>query len=297
MSTGVLETLDHVVVVVRDLDAAAADYTLLFGRGPSWRGNHPDQGSGNVLYQLENTYVELLSPIGSGALADSLRQRLAGTGEGPAALAFGTSAAAEFAAAMNQSNVPVSVRSSSGVDATGASVRSWRMVMLPDDATRGVTLFAIEHHSQSLVPAPLWSAEREAVSAVDHVVILSADVESTKGIYGDLLGLRLALDREFAERGVRLLFFRVGGVSVEVGGRLGSTPEPALPVADEVGENDKFWGVAYRVADIDATRERLRRAGVDVSTVRNGNKKGTRVCTVKSHVHGVATLLIGPESV
>src|SRR3546814_6660013 len=36
-----LHAVDHVVIRARDLDAAAADYSRLCGRAPSWRGVHP----------------------------------------------------------------------------------------------------------------------------------------------------------------------------------------------------------------------------------------------------------------
>ena len=51
-------------------------------------------------------------------------------------------------------------------------------------------------------------------------------------------------------------------------------------------------GVAYRVRDLAAVRERLLAAGLDVSDMRTGNKQGTRVATVRSGTEGVPTLLI-----
>jgi hypothetical protein len=48
------------------------------------------------------------------------------------------------------------------------------------------------------------------------------------------------------------------------------------------------------VGDIDAIRSRLLGDRFDVSEIRDGNKPGTRVCTVRDPVHGVPTLLIEP---
>ena len=113
---------------------------------------------------------------------------------------------------------------------------------------------------------------------------MTGDAEAACGLYRDRLGLRLAFDRTFAERRVRLLFFRVGGVTVELAAPLG--------VAPDADGRDRFWGISWRVPDIDAARARLAAAGFDVSEVRPGNKSGTRVCTVRRETHGVATLLI-----
>jgi hypothetical protein len=46
------------------------------------------------------------------------------------------------------------------------------------------------------------------------------------------------------------------------------------------------------IADLDATRERLASAGVDVSDARTGRKPGTRVLTVRNGTCGIPTLLV-----
>ena len=84
---------------------------------------------------------------------------------------------------------------------------------------------------------------------------------------------------------MRLQFFRVGGVTVEVASRLAAAADPAP---------DRLWGLAWRVPDADRTRARLAEAGFPVSAVRDGNKPGTRVCTVERDTCGVPTLMIAP---
>jgi catechol 2,3-dioxygenase-like lactoylglutathione lyase family enzyme len=61
----VLDRLDHVVIAVNDLDAAAATYGRLLGREPSWAGRHPEMGTANRLFRLDDVYVELLAPEGT----------------------------------------------------------------------------------------------------------------------------------------------------------------------------------------------------------------------------------------
>jgi hypothetical protein len=71
--------------------------------------------------------------------------------------------------------------------------------------------------------------------------------------------------------------------------------EIAGPLDAETSDSrDSFFGAAWRVGDVDAARARLAAAGFDVSDVRAGHKPGTRVCTVRGGVCGVATLLLGP---
>jgi catechol 2,3-dioxygenase-like lactoylglutathione lyase family enzyme len=285
----VLETLDHVVIATRDLAPAAARTSRLLSRGPSWSGEHPALGTANALFRLENSYLELLAPAGPGALAAALEGRLAGAGEGLFALAFGTRDAEACRAALAARGLePGPVAPGVGHDVESGAWREWRNIVLPPARTRGVPLFAIEHRSPpELLPlvAPL-GAPAAAPHALDHVVVRSADADASRALYGDGLGLRLALDRRFEAFGFRGLFFRVGGVTIEVAGPLAAAPDPAAA--------DVLSGLAFSVGDVEAAQRRLAALEFDVSPVRAGRKPGTLVCTVRDAPCGVPTLLVGP---
>lgn len=137
---------------------------------------------------------------------------------------------------------------------------------------------------RSSVPSPA-GAER-----LDHAVVITSDHAAALRLYGEQLGLRLALDRSFPQRGLRLLFFRLAGVTIEIAGPI----EP--PAADDREPGDHFGGLAWRGSDVVAWRERLLAAGFAVSEHRPGHKAGTRVCTVHDRTGGVPTLLIGPDA-
>ena len=294
MLRALLHSLDHVVIAVRDLTAAAEGYAALLGRPPSWRGVHPGAGTANALFRLENTYLELLAPEGEGALGRRVADVLAERGEGLVALAFGTDDAEACAQWLRAAGLAVSDPSEGeGRDIESGARRRWRNVLLAPESTRGLWLFAIEQldAADALTPREPATAPAAAVSALDHVVVASADLEASRSLYGAGLGLRLALDRSFEARRLRILFFRLGGVTVEVVGQLGepgAAPEPAT--------RDRFGGLAWRVPDAEAARERLAAAGFDVSEVRPGAKSGTRVCTVRRETWGVPTLLISPAA-
>jgi len=284
-----IHSLDHVIVGVRDLDAATETYTRLLGREPSWRGSHPGFGTANALFRLANTYVELLSSSGDGPFARELGESLERDGEGLVGMAFGTDDADDCAAQLRARGIAAAEPAEgSGSDSRTGAKREWRNVFVPRKAARGLWLFAIEHLSpaDALPSARVTGAANAAVEALDHVVVRSPDPDATQRFFGESLGLRLALDRSFEERRVRLQFFRVGGVTVEVASQLGTPPDPAAP--------DRLWGLAWRVPDADAARERLVGAGFPVTPVRSGNKPGTRVCTVERDTCGVPTLVIAP---
>jgi catechol 2,3-dioxygenase-like lactoylglutathione lyase family enzyme len=120
--------------------------------------------------------------------------------------------------------------------------------------------------------------------AIDHVVVRTADPARAIALWRERLGVRLAFDREFPARGLRLLFFRSNGITLEYAA---PHPPPVEPAGDDV-----LWGVSYRVPDLAAHRAALSAAGVDVSEPRPGNKTGTTVATVRSGTCGVPTLLL-----
>lgn len=279
------DAIDHVIIAVRDLDAAARDYSSLLGRQPFWRGQHPRLGTANVLFALENTSVELLAAAGPGPVSTRLQDRLDGLGEGLFALAFATADARACADRLRSRQFEASAPiAGEGHAVNGDAVRRWQSVYLPEEQTRGTPLFAIEREEPETVPQSS-EVPPDTVSRLDHIVLLSPDADACIALYRDGFGLRLALDRTFEERGVRLLFFRVGGTTLEVGSALAGKPEAT----------DRLWGLAYGVENIDQARNRLSADGFEVSEVHPGRKRGTRVCTVRSATHGVATLLIAPD--
>jgi catechol 2,3-dioxygenase-like lactoylglutathione lyase family enzyme len=151
-------------------------------------------------------------------------------------------------------------------------------------------VFGIEHQSPpEMLPlgSPLGAPDA-GVSGIDHVVVRTEAPEQVIRFYGEQLGLRLALDRTFPDWGVRLLFFRIGGITIEMAAPAEAVPAPAA--------EDTFWGLSWRVPDVAAARTRLVEADFDVSEPRVGRKPGTQVCTVRGPTHGVATLLLQPPA-
>ena len=292
-----LARLDHVILAVEDADAAARSYARLLGRSPAWRGEHPGAGTANALFRLENTYLELLAPAGDGPTGAALRAWLAARGEGLLGLAFGADDAAacrEWLAARGLEPGPL--ERGMGRDVESGAFREWLRVPLPLGRTRGVLLFAIEHLAPpELLPlVPPRGDASGAVYALDHAVLRSPDPEAARALYGEGLGLRLALDREFPEFGARLLFFRVGGVTVEIAAELASEARSEAKPSEV--DRDRLFGLSWRVRDADAARARLAAAGFDVSAVRSGRRPGTRVLSVRDGTHGVPTLLLEPAA-
>ena len=270
--------LDHVVLLVKDIQAGAAAYQSLFARAPAWQNT--GEGADRVLFTLDNMTLELMSPCGDGANAERIRAVLAAQGEGLASLCFRSGDIAKMHRRLDRLALkPEPVTEVESRDAASGATLSWKRTRAATDATRGVRLFFLELAKER--PLSVRSTVA-SISALDHVVISTADPERAAALYGARLGLDMALDRSRPDWG-RLMFFRCGDLIVEVVHR----PDPKADKA-----HDRLWGLSWRVADIEATRARLASAGIDVSEIRAGRKPGTRVLTVRNGTCGIPTLLV-----
>jgi catechol 2,3-dioxygenase-like lactoylglutathione lyase family enzyme len=273
--------LDHVVVLAADIEAATAAYQTLFARTPSWRNS--GEGAERVLFTLDNMTLELMAPGGDGASADRIRAVLAEQGEGLASICFRTNDIAKMHRRLERLTLkPEPVSDAESQDAGSGATLSWKRTRAATDMTRGVRIFFLELAKERPLSVRTGPS---SITAMDHVVVGTADPEHAAALYGARLGLDMALDRSHPDWG-RLMFFRCGDLIVEVAHRQGKEPREPATVPD------KLRGLCWRVADVDATRARLLDAGVDVSEARAGRKPGTRVMTVRNGTCGVPTLLV-----
>jgi catechol 2,3-dioxygenase-like lactoylglutathione lyase family enzyme len=274
-----LTRFDHLTIAARNLDAAVGRYQQLFGFPPSWRGAHPELGTHSALFALGNAWIELVAPQLGAAEAEGLHAWLDAHGEGLQAIAFGTDDAAACSAALRERGIratPPQLGTAHGLD---GSARHYRTVELSPRQTRGLTLLIVERDAEQRSKLSAETAvSADQCDALDHVVVRTADPDAAVALYGHGLGIRLALDRMLGS--TRMLFFRVGGVTVEVVHDPNAQP------------NDQLQGAAYRARDLDAMHARLQRAGFNTSEVRDGRKPGTRVMTVRDAPCRVPTLLL-----
>jgi catechol 2,3-dioxygenase-like lactoylglutathione lyase family enzyme len=270
--------LDHVVILVRELEAGVAAYQTLFARAPAWHST--SDGAETVLFTLDNMTLELMSPVGNGATADRIRTALAEQGEGLASICFRSNDIAKMHRRLDRLTLkPEPLADAESRDVASGATLSWKRTRASTEATRGVRLFFLELAAER----PRSAATGDApITAMDHVVISTGDPERAAALYGARLGLDMALDRSHPDWG-RLMFFRCGDLIVEIVHRPGSAVDPA---------HDRLYGMSWRVDNADATRARLASAGIDVSDVRTGRKPGTRVLTVRNGTCGIPTLLV-----
>lgn len=100
------------------------------------------------------------------------------------------------------------------------------------------------------------------IEKIDHVGIAVKDLEKAMKIYTDSMGLKLLQVEVLEKAKVRIAFFSVGGVLVEL----------LAPMSEEAGiakhiaqKGEGLHHIAYRVKDIDNVLKNLKERGVKLT--------------------------------
>ena len=274
------KSLDHLIIAVEDLEKATHNYQIIMGTPPVWTGMHKSLGTSNALFNFQNTYLELLSPTGEGLGADLINHYLKNTGEGLIGMVFATKDINGVYQSLQNHGFPLGEPTDGeGTNSADQKLRKWKNLFLPSDLTRGIFSFVIEHTEGDL-PQP-ESIEPSSPHKLDHVVINTNDADGFIKIYKDTFNIRLALDKVIEHWQKRMLFFRLNQTTIEV-----------IEQEDDLPPDDKMWGLAWEVKDIEKAHERMMAEGIEITPIQKGVKEKTLVATIKSHNHNVPTLLI-----
>ena len=165
-----IENVDHTIIAVEDLESAEDNYTKIFGIEPVWRGFHNELGTSNVLFNFENTYLELLAATGSGIGADMVNNTIEKKGDGLLGLVLGTKNIKAFRERVSRSGFPISESAEGEGESEQNERRKWLYQFLPPEITRGIFSFVIEHKSKGL---PFVERDKSSVRRLEQVVVLS----------------------------------------------------------------------------------------------------------------------------
>tara|TARA_B100000965_G_scaffold37343_1_gene27566 strand:- start:3920 stop:4759 length:840 start_codon:yes stop_codon:yes gene_type:complete len=274
-----ISSVDHLIIAVKDLDKAINDYEKILGINPCWKGKHNELGTENALFNFENTYLELLSPCDAGPGTEYISSLLEEKGDHLAGIVLGTKNIEHTKEALNKKGHAVDISSGEVINEKDGKIRRWKNIFLPNTLSRELFIFIIEHTEGNLPKHEYQDPSK--VKKLDHVVINTQDADNFISIYRDVYKIRLALDKTIEHWKRRMLFFRTNATTIEV-----------IEEKDKKESADELWGLAWEVDSIEDAHKRLVNNNVEVTTIKDGLKKGTLVATIKSHTCNVPTLLI-----
>lgn len=133
-------------------------------------------------------------------------------------------------------------------------------------------------------PAPPTGPHPNGAVQIDHVVVLTPDLERTTGAFGESGVERRRVREVEADHGpLRQGFFRLGEVILE-----------AIQHARIADGPARFWGITFAVSDIDSCQELL---GEPLSPIRDAVQPGRRIATIRREAElGLPVALITAES-
>ena len=275
-----INTLDHLIIAVKDLNEAELNYKKLFGLNPVWCGEHKELGTANVIFNFKNTYLELLSANGEGLGAMLVNSAIEESGDGLIGVVFGVENIKEASKSLIEKGFAITeISDGEGRNNSSNELRKWKNFFLPQELSRGIFSFIIEHTEGSLKKPGEYPSD--SINKLDHLVINTNDADGFMHVYQDIFKIRLALDKVIEHWDSRMLFFRLNRTTIEV-----------VEKRDEKEPKDSLLGLAWEVENIKEAHKRLIDNGVEITPIKKGLKENTLVSTIKSHTHNVPTLLI-----
>ncbi len=141
-----LTALDHIIIGVHDLEAAAGIFSQKLGFAISGGGKHPSAGTANRIIVIGDTYLELISVDTPAQAQQSMLARLA-NGEGYVNFALTSNDLQADSAAMRQRGITIIGPTRGSLSAADGRTRGWLRCAIerPDMAQRYP--FLIQHDS------------------------------------------------------------------------------------------------------------------------------------------------------
>jgi catechol 2,3-dioxygenase-like lactoylglutathione lyase family enzyme len=174
--------LDHVVILVRDLDRARDTYERL-GFVLTPRGYH-SLGSQNHCIMFGRDYIELMAVPKPHPVFQYFSDFLA-RGEGVGAIALATddadAAHAEITSAGIAAEAPLAL--SRPVQDLGEA--RFRLVMLPPAQTPGFRTFICQHHTRDIVWRPEYQAHALGATQIAGIAVVAEDASRYAEVFGD----------------------------------------------------------------------------------------------------------------
>lgn len=269
-----LQGIDHVVVLVRDLDRAQQAYARM-GFTLTPRGFHT-LGSQNHCLMFGSDYVELLAVPRPHPALQHFTDYLA-KGEGLGAIALATDDAGSLHAGLAADGIAADAPLDFSRPVVGLGEARFRILHLPPEVSPGCRLFACQHFSRDIVWRPKYQRHANGAMEIAAVAVVADDPEAAAARYGRLL----AAKPQPIEEG---LLVQTGSAPIalasrwKLGHRLHGVGLPLRP-------RPLVAALFVRVGDRAATRAVLRRNGLQPVELRDGS-----LAVSAQDAHGIAVV-------
>lgn len=163
--------IDHLLIGVRDLEAAAERYRRL-GFTLTPRGRHQAKNTGNYCIMFGADYLELKGVVDPDAPDEGFLAQLAMRGEGLVGVAFAgpadDAAAARWRAAGVEASAPLALTRALELP-QGPQALGFSRIRFPETAALGLDAFVCQHLTPELTRRPEWLGHANGAQGVASV--------------------------------------------------------------------------------------------------------------------------------
>jgi hypothetical protein len=274
--------IDHLIVGVRNLEAARAQYARL-GFNSTPRGRHVGWGTANYCIMFEHDYLELLGIVDATQFNNGLDGFLERR-EGLLCVVVGSrdavgTRAAWLAAGASPDEVKSLGRLLEGE--TGPIELRFRNVLLPPEDAGGLGLFACEHLTPAAMRRPAWLAHPNGARSIRSCTVVVPALAPLADALGRLFG-----SAAITRTDIVVAAHTGHGVILIAPPEDAQLIHPLLELPAEL-DGPRLVALTLEVADPERAAAFLRLQGVAFTRAPNGD-----VLLPPSETHGVAIDLV-----
>ena len=274
-----LTRVQNIFLATKNIEETSQKFSIFFGRSPDFIGQSINLGIDIIIFGLNNTNICLISPKSSGFWFETLNNFLKNKGEGIFGINFSSDDFDNDYNNFTKNNLKLSDKIESNFEGNNNDKIKFSFFNIFDKAIENLNIFV----SNEMNFQNNKANSKNNVSKVNQIVIQTEAPDTIKDIFDGKLSIRLALDKTFKEWAGRMLFFRLGGVTLEV------------IEGKDIKQNSKYFGIGWHADNYNKCYNSLLNDGFSLSEIRKGRKEGTLVSTLKKPILNIPTILIGLE--
>ena len=279
MMIKMLTRVQNIFLATKNIEETSRKFSTFFRGNPNFEGSSENLGVHITVFGLDKTNICLISPMNSGIWFKPLTNFLREKGEGIFGLNFSSDDIDNDYKNFKINDLKVSSRFNSAFQENTNDTIDFNFFNIVNESVSNLNI-SISNEINFLSSRKIIT---DGISKVNQLVIQTKFPEIIKDIFEEKLNIRLALDKTFKEWAGRMLFFRLGGVTLEIiEGR-------------DLNHNCGYFGIGWHTDNYSNCYKRLIEDGFGFSEIRKGRKKGTLVSTLKEPMLNIPTILIGLE--
>ena len=272
-----LTRVQNIFLATNNVEETSQKFSIFFGRNPNFIGQSRNLGIDIISFELYKTNICLISPKNPGIWFETLNNFLKIKGEGIFGINFSSD---DFDVDYNnfvKNDLKLSNKVDSSFERNNENQIRFSFFNILDKTIESLNiLVSHEMDFQNNI-----ANSNNNLSKVNQLVIQTEAPDPIKEIFERKLGIRLALDKTFKEWAGRMLFFRLGGVTLEV------------IEGKDIEQNSQYFGIGWHAENFNKCYNNLINDSFSLSKIRKGRKEGTVVSTVKEPILNIPTILIG----